>query len=311
MILWTPKGRFAWADLPHRTVLVVLVQSALVALSFSGAFAIRQDLALNPLPIKPVLAALPILIATRIGVLAVFRLHQGLWRYVSVADLLQIIKATTVGSLIFAGLVLIFFDRQYFPPGLLIMDWAGNILLLGGMRMFVRVLREGILSNTKSGSQRRLLIVGAGAAGAELCRQALSRRSSFYMPVAFVDDDPGKMGTSIFGIPIAGRCDEISAVVKHHSVDIAIIAIPSATHAQRLSLVQLCDQSGVPFRILPNLPNYMDNAVDINRVKEVDATDLLGRPSANHGAGVREGHTWHDLSEAGRCEPFILGAAGS
>jgi len=281
MILWSLNSPFAWAELRYRKLLVIAIQATLVTIAFLSAVALRQDLAFEPVPMKTVLAALPILVAVRTGSLGIFGLHQGLWRYVSVSDLLQIIKASTVGSLILAGLVLIFFDRDYFPPGLLIMDWAANILLLGGMRMFVRVLRERILPNTREESQRRLLIVGAGAAGAELCRQALNQRSSSYIPVAFVDDDPGKLGTSIFSVPIAGRCEEISAVVQHHSVDIAIIAIPSATHAQRLSLVQFCDQARIPFRILPSEPNYMDNAVNINRVKEVDATDLLSRPTAN------------------------------
>jgi len=266
----------------YRTVLILLFQMGLITVSYLTAVAFRLDMGVGPVPTDALLLALPILIAVRMSTLALFHLHQGLWRYVGISDLVQIIKASTVGSLVFAVLAILLFDRHGFPLSIFLIDWAGNILLLGGVRLFVRLMRERFLS-TANGTQlnRRLLIIGAGDAGAELCRQALNLRNFYYMPVAFLDDDPGKLGTSIFGVPIAGRCEDISAVVKRHSVDIAVIAIPSATHAQMVLLVQICDQAGIPFRILPNEPNFVDDTVNISRIREIDASDLLGRPAAD------------------------------
>ena len=281
MIDKLPHRKSVSAAFRYRTVLIVLIQGGLITVSYLAVVLFRLDMGAVPVSSDALLLALPMLIAVRLSTLAVFRLHQGLWRYVSVADLLQIIKASTVGSLIFAALAITLFDRSEFPISIYLIDWAGNILLLGGTRMGVRLLRERFLSTANGNSNRRLLIIGAGDAGAELCRQALSMRNFGYVPVAFVDDDPGKSGTSISGVPIAGRCEEISAVVQSHRVDIAVIAIPSASHVQRLSLVQFCDQAGIPFRILPNEPNVAGNGVNIGRVRELDATDLLGRPSAN------------------------------
>ena len=281
MIDLLEHSRFMSVVFRYRTLLIVLVQGGLITVSYLVVVLFRLDMGVVPVSSDALLLALPMLIAVRLSVLAIFRLHQGLWRYASVADLLQIIKASTVGSLVFAAIAITFFDRAEFPISIYLIDWAGNILLLGGIRMFVRLAREGFLSMPRENTNRRLLIIGAGGAGAELCRQALNRGNFGYLPVAFVDDDPGKSGTSIFGVPIAGRCEDISDVVKEHQIDIAVIAIPSSNHALRLRLVQYCDNAGIPFRILPNEPNFVGDKVNISRVRELDATDLLGRPTAD------------------------------
>ena len=69
-------------------------------------------------------------------------MHRGLWRYVGVVDLLQIIKATTLGSVVFALVVLLTFGFEEFPLGVIFLDWGANILLLTGVRLFIRLLRE-------------------------------------------------------------------------------------------------------------------------------------------------------------------------
>lgn len=185
----------------YRVALVVLVQLAIVAASYVGSFILLWDFAPDQVPWSLVLKSLPTIIVLRLGALALFRLHQGLWRYVSVPDLAKIIKATTLSSAAFAAIGIPIFGFQDFHGSVALLDWILNIFLLSGIRLFVRMLREQF-SPVKglSRSFARLLIIGAGDAGAELCRQALSSRSFRLNPVAFVDDDFSKVGTSIFGV---------------------------------------------------------------------------------------------------------------
>ena len=58
--------------------------------------------------------------------LALFRLYRGLWTYVSVVDLVQIIKATTVGVLAFAALEIAIFGLEDFPRSVFILNWVGK-----------------------------------------------------------------------------------------------------------------------------------------------------------------------------------------
>ena len=126
-----------------------------------------------------------------------------------------------------------------------------------------------VLPNHREPAIERLLIVGAGDSGAELCRQALRRQEFHRKPVAFADDDPRKIGTSILGVPIAGRCPDIPKIVEKYGVDVAIIAIPSASDSEKLRLGQLCRRSGVPFNILSAVPEFPDNTVSIARMRRL------------------------------------------
>ena len=101
-----------------------------------------------------------------------------------------------------------------------------------------------------------------------------------FKPVAFVDDDPQKVGGAIMGVPIAAPCADLGRVIADYQVDMAIIAAPSATPAEKRTLVELCQQAGVSTKIIPTAPELLDTPVSLSRVREVDAADLLSRPPA-------------------------------
>ena len=265
----------------YRKVLGLLAQLGLVVVSYVATFIFLWDFDLSQVPFDVLLKTLPLLIVVRLGALVVFRLYQGLWRYVSVPDLLDIIKATTAGSVVFAVIGIPIFGQQDFHGSVALVDWMGNIIVLSGVRLGVRLVREQFWPmRARDPSYQRMLIVGAGDAGAELCKQALGSRSFRSKPVAFVDDDSTKVGSSIMGIPIAGRFRDMPRVVETYNVDTAVIANPSASPSESRALVQICQQAGVPFKILPATTDLLDGTVSMAHIREVDPIDLLGRPPA-------------------------------
>ena len=267
--------------LDYRAFLVLAIQLGLGVGSFIASFALRLDMDLGEVPWLLVGKTIPLLIVVRAAASVMFRLHRGLWRYVSVVDFLQIMKATTVGSVLFVVLLIPIYGLEGFPKSVFFLDWAGNIFLLSGVRLITRVARERSAPLKGSDTRlKRLLIVGAGDAGAALCKQALASRAFRYKPVALVDDDRGKIGTSISGIPVVGTCGDIPRVVREQRIDTAVIAIPSASPSQKRRLVEICQRAGVPVRIQPATPELLDGTVSINRIREVDLADLLGRPQA-------------------------------
>ena len=277
---WT-LGTAEDAGLKYRRPLAILLQLGLVVAAYIFAFIMRLDLDAGDVPWDLVFKTLPILIAFRMVSLGMFRLFQGLWRYVSVVDLVQIVKATTYGSALFAALEITIFGLDDFPRSVFFIDWAGNIFLLSGVRLAIRLMRERFRPvGREVKTFQRLLIVGAGDSGAELCKQALSSPVFRTKPVAFVDDDPQKVGGTIMGVPIAARCADLKRVAADYEVDTAIIAIPSATPAQKLSLVELCQDARLPLKIVPSTAGLLDSPISISRVRDVDPADLLGRPPA-------------------------------
>ena len=79
----------------YSLVIVLLVQLALVVASYVISFLLRLDLDIGQVPWDLVFKTLPLLVVLRIGALVLFRLHRGLWRYLSIVDLIQVVKATT------------------------------------------------------------------------------------------------------------------------------------------------------------------------------------------------------------------------
>lgn len=265
----------------HYRYLALFVQLVLMAASYASSFALREDLDISRIPYDTLLKSLPFLVVVRMATLWVFRIHLSIWRYVGLQDVVQIVKATTLSSFILMAVLIPVFGTQTLPASVLVMDWAGNVLLLSGVRVFVRLARQRFRPTADdTGPIKRLLIVGAGDAGASLCAHALNSTVFHFRPVAFVDDDPAKVGTNILGVPVAGSSEEMRRVVSEYQVDSIVIAIPSATRSQTHRLVEFCQQTTVPFQILPDTAALLDGSVSIDRIREVNPLDLLGRPPA-------------------------------
>lgn len=273
--------------------------------SYTLSFVVRFDLDWGLVPWDVVVKTLPLLIAVRMGSLWMFHLYRGLWRYVSIIDLIQIIKAATVGSVVFAVLLVPIFSLAGFPRAVLLLDWVGTVFLLSGIRVFVRVMRERFTTAGESTQgAKRVLIVGAGDAGASLCAEALRSPRLRLDPVAFADDDQVKVGSTIQGVPVARQCREIPSIVTDYRVDSIVIAIPSATPVENRRLVEICQRTKVPFKILPHTSKILDGAASVSRIRDVDPVDLLGRPPARLDREAIEG-----FIKARRI--LVTGAAGS
>ena len=110
----------------------------------------------------------------RLLTLIQFRAHTGLWRYVSVPDLLGITKAATAASIVFILLLWTISDFEGIPKSVPFIEWGVHIFLAGGLRVAVRVGRKQLKTGGQSNQYKtRVLVVGAGDAGAAFCGQVL------------------------------------------------------------------------------------------------------------------------------------------
>ena len=269
------SGRARW-------IVLVLLHLILVTVSFWASFVVRLDFDIDRIPSDIFWQSLPLLLAVRLASLAGFRLFRGMWRYVAIPDLVQILKATMISSIAFVILQIWLFGLDGFPRSVFLIDFAGNIILLSGVRLTVRILRERSIAGAyPEATGRRLLIIGAGDAGASLCSQSFSTTNFQYEPVAFADDDRNKIGQTIIGVPVAGRISDIGSLVRRYDVDIAVIAMPSVSSSRKRSIVEICREAGVECKILPATSDLVDGTVSISEIREVDIVDLLGRPEAD------------------------------
>lgn len=144
-------------------------------------------------------------------------------------------------------------------------------------RFSYRIMRSLRARLTKGASDRRIMIVGAGEAGATLLREI---RSSEYMHgrvVCFIDDSSYKIGKNLNGVAIYGGHDRIKEYVDKLHIDTIYIAMPSATAGERKDIIDVAQQSGAEVKVLPGIYQLANGEVSIAALRDVSLEDLLGR----------------------------------
>ena len=217
------------------------------------------------------------MLAARAAALLFFRLHRGLWRFSSVSDLLGLVRAITVSTALIIAVIALTRGTHRFPRSVLIIDFGLTLLVLGGLRLGSRVFSESLGSARRARHRTPTLIVGAGNAADRLLRDLRRNPAATLSPVGIVDDDVQKHGVSLHGVPVVGAIDELPDLVYRYQAQLIVIAIPSATKAEMLRLVQRCVETGVRFKIMPSLPELLDGGTRPTQVRDVGIEDLLGR----------------------------------
>jgi len=239
--------------------------------------------------------------------LYIYKLHHGLWRYTNSNDIVKILKSTTIGSLLY---IVVTFQFSYpIELGILIiLDWVFILFFLTGIRFISRVVRDNnintIRTDLHSNNSNSLLIIGAGDAGINLFRNIKENKNINYSPVAFADDDETKIGSFIQDIPVAGKISEIPRIISRFNVQSAVLAIPSATTAQKSNAINILKECGTKFEILPSTPDVLAGNVSTNKIRAVNPLDILGRTPAKLNSEVLTKFIEH------KCV-LITGAGGS
>ncbi|PWB55065.1 MAG: polysaccharide biosynthesis protein [Anaerolineales bacterium] len=237
-----------------------------------------------------------------------FGLYRRLWAYASIRELKLIAIAVTTASIIVSIVVLLisFLLRAFeFSRGVLMIDWLLSLLAVGGLRFSYRIIAESQSSNRPDGSrQRRVLIAGAGDAGALVVREMQRNPQANLKPIGFVDDDPAKQKQEIHGTPVIGTIDDLDRLIDSKKVEEVIIAIPSAPGQVVRKVTETCRLNNIPSRTMPSLHELIGGKVSVNRLREVDITDLLRRSPA---------HIDNELigSSLGGRKVLVTGAGGS
>ncbi|MEN6408703.1 MAG: polysaccharide biosynthesis protein, partial [Anaerolineaceae bacterium] len=211
----------------------------------------------------------------------VFGLYRRVWIYASTQELKLIIVAVTAASGALALVMLGLSTAQVFNGylrGVFVMDWALSLLLVGGVRFTLRLLSEGYnIPSNRSTNQKRVLIVGAGDAGALVVRELQKNPQLNLLPIGFLDDNVAKQHNSIHGVPVVGTLNNLASALDNQPVDEVIIAIPSAPGKVVRLVADVCRLKGVPFRTMPGIYELLGGTVSVSRLREVDIADLLRR----------------------------------
>ncbi len=244
--------------------LILLLGSLLVALviRFEGAIPARY--------LQPNIIPYVTLCVLSAGILWVFGLYNKLWRYASIEDGIHLFNAVTVSFGIFAIPVFVS-GGDFYPRGVVIIAWLLALLLLGGVRLLLRLASSGFA--LRAGA-RKVLIIGAGDAGEAVIRD-LKREHSTYWPIGILDEEEENRNLRIHGVPILGKRSDLPKVVRERGIRDVVITLPSPSIMKEV--LSLCQGLNVEFKTIPSIHEFMNGKVKLNPVREIRIEDLLGR----------------------------------
>lgn len=268
-----------------RNRLLILGDLFLIVVSALGSFALRTDLGPRFKDYLPLaLWFVGIALVFKPLVYNFFGLYRRMWMYASIQELKLIVVAVTSASVVLALIVTLLNAINIFPDfprSIVPIDWLLSLVLVGGLRFSMRVLAEVQPASTDSASRsKRVLVVGAGDAGALVVREMQRNPNLPLQPVCFLDDDPDKQRQQIHGIPVVGKLDDLPRILIMRQIDEVVIAIPSAPGQVIRKVAEVCRLRNMPFRTMPGLYELLGGKVSVSRLREVEITDLLRREPA-------------------------------
>lgn len=219
-------------------------------------------------------------------VFGLYKQYHGWWRYVAISDLIGILRASLVSTLIIVGLWWVTLNipsvRRQFQniarvgQGVFMADLFITFLLLAGLRMLTRLYYEEFLT-IEDRRLKRFLIIGAGDAGEALLREIHRMSVAQYEVIGFIDNDAAKQGFNIHGIPVIGTVEQLPEICKNRNIEEIAIAMPSATHQQLRRVIQVCEGTKIRFRTVPSITDIASGKFRVSQIRDVDINDLLGR----------------------------------
>ena len=263
-----------------RNRFVLIGDLALTIVSVLGSFALRLDVSELPYYFPAALLMCAVALLVKIPTYYFFGLYRRLWVYASTNELRLITFAVSSASVLTSGVMLLLIGFDLIKPGMprsaLGIDWLISLILIGGSRFVLRILAEQSSAQTH-GKTRHVLILGAGDAGALVVRELQKTSQLNLIPVGFLDDDPAKQNHNIYGVSVIGKIEQLEKTLDTKQVDEVIIAIPSAPGRIIRLVNSVCRKRGIPSRIIPGFYELIGGKVSVNRLREVDITDLLRR----------------------------------
>ena len=252
---------------------MVLVDLLLTVAANYFAFWLRFDGAIPAASRDLWLETIPLLVLLRGLTFIPFHLYDSVWQYVGLRDLRAIVASVSVSSVLFCLLIRGVLGLRAYPRSVFVMDLVLVVFLMAAARVGWRLGREyRVNARTK-----RVLIFGAGDAGARIVREILQGGEHGYHPVGFVDDDPAKVGRRIHGIPVLGTRADLARIIGETNPSEVLVAIARAAPEMFRGVVKALESHKVPIRALPHLRDILDGRARLHDVRDLAVADLLGR----------------------------------
>jgi FlaA1/EpsC-like NDP-sugar epimerase len=232
---------------------------------------------------------LPYVVALFYGSIVIFDVHRLAWRYIGLRDMRRMALAIGCGAvvMVLSRFVAVrsvhsggLWVRALIPLGVTMSTATFAFVGIVGVRVVRRMIAENIEVSSRVRQQAepmRTMLIGAGRAGVLVAKEMAGRPDMGLVPVGFLDDDPVKVGTVMHGVPVLGTTNDLARLCAKNGAKQVLITISQLSGAGVRRITQLCEEAGLPVKIIPGLFEIVGGSVNLSRIREVAIEDLLGR----------------------------------
>ena len=227
-----------------RRIFEVFLDIALIVLSYYFAYLLLFGPITESGERIAFIRTIPVLVFVKMATFLVMGVYRGIWRYVSLDNLMVYGKAVAVSSILSVLAILFAFRFEGYSRAVFVMDGMILLMLLAGSRIAFRLFRRFIPTGT-SGAGTRVLIYGAGDGGELLLREILNNHELQYTPVGFVDDDARKKGKVIHGLRVYGGNGSLRGICEQQRVEEVLISSSKFSEARVKEIMRACEEARV------------------------------------------------------------------
>lgn len=261
---------------------------AMSAISFIVALYLRLGSDIISWPRETIFSGITIFTIVSAVVFFWMRLDRIIWRYASIGDLGRIFRAVILTVIVFVACQFIYNRLDELPRSFLFIQIFVLTVMIAAPRFVYRFCKDGELSVLleKNGHKRTpVLLIGAGDGTDVFIREMTRGNQIPYRVVGIIDEEGGRIGRNIRGVPILGNIDEISRVFKdlcNRGIGPQRIVITNSKikgEAVR-QVTSAAEEIGVPVSRVPDLTELGKIVTDSNSfsIKPIEVEDVLGRP---------------------------------
>lgn len=294
--------------LSARKPLIIVLQLSAAVLSLYLAYLLRFDFRVPGAQQEVFWRVVWLLVACRAATLYYWKLFSGLWRYVTMDDVLLITKANIVSSLLFLGLLYMISGPGLggLPRSVLVLDLVLYSGFLVGLRMLSRIYREYIHETAwQKKDVSNVVVAGVNSMAIRMAREISSNPMLDLRVIGFIDENGHNKRSRVVNLPILGGMSQLEKVFDKNDVHMLLVAFDHITPREIKSIRNACDRCGVKCRVLPSTQDILESLPLFKQTHELRPQEIMGRDLA---VGRSDDNDPPDFSDK---VVLVSGAAGS
>jgi len=258
--------------------LILSIDLMITCFSLFLAYLLRFNFEINAQNFDIFPLTLSVYVVIRLATFRYFRSYSGIVRYTSTEDTKRVFLATVSGNalILFFNLLAYAFLSQYIVPfSIYIIDLITALFLMTSFRLSIKMIYNQIALPNKE--KKNVIVFGAGRSGIITKRTIDEDGETDYRVVAFLDDDPEKIGKTLEGTPIYSPEDHFEHTIEDNNVNLLIFSIQEVSTERKQEIIEYCLKHNVELKNVPPAEKWLNGELSLNQIKNVRIDDLLER----------------------------------